>query len=188
MAATSPDPYTLDPRGRAGGDRHVARRNADCAGDQAAMRPVGLAVGRRGAHARLEHGAPIGQALDSFERFASAARVSRTSTSAASAAAVTAPAHGRSVDVRQDVKLDDVANENDDQEQNHRRDVDAAEIRQKVPDRPQHRLGNAIEKFADHGDRLVARIHHMEGDQPRKDCGCDYDPDVKLKGKIDNEK
>ena len=43
---------------------------------------------------------------------------------------------------------DYVLNEDDDQDHDDRRNVDAAEIGQHVADRAQHRLGDAIEKFA----------------------------------------
>src|SRR5579885_364538 len=51
--------------------------------------------------------------------------------------------------VRIDVADDDVLDEQDDQDHDHRRDVDAAEIGQQIADRAQQRLGDAVEKFAD---------------------------------------
>src|SRR3972149_5485958 len=51
----------LDARGGAGDQRDVARWDARRLGDQPAQRLVGLALARRGAHPRLQHGPPVGQ-------------------------------------------------------------------------------------------------------------------------------
>src|SRR5437667_4447707 len=108
--------------------------------------------------------------------------VRRTVTTTPLGAAVQA-ADIRSEDVGQDVERDAVANEDDDQDENDRRDVDAAHRRQHVADRPEHRLGDAVEKFADRCHDRVARIDHVEGDQPRQDGRCDQQPNVELQGK-----
>src|ERR1700722_17505933 len=90
--------------------------------------------------------------------------------------------------VWQDVQRDHVANEHDDQKQDHRRDIDPAEIRQEIADRSQHRLGDAVEKISDHSHDGVARVHHVESHQPGKDRHCDHDPDIELESQIDDEK
>src|SRR5262245_35025551 len=73
--------------------------------------------------------------------------------------------HGRppmqSGHVGQDVKSDHVAEENDDEDQDDRRDVDAAEIGHHIADWPQRRLGDAIEEVRDHCHELVARVDHV---------------------------
>ncbi len=53
--------------------------------------------------------------------------------------------------------------------------------------RPQRRLGDAVEEIRHHADELVARVDHVEGDQPRKDGRCDQQIDIELKGKIDDQ-
>src|SRR5262249_61124015 len=87
----------------------------------------------------------------------------------------------------EDIERDAVANENDDQDQDHRRNIDAAEIGHEVADRPQRRLGDAKEKVADHADDRVADVHHVERDQPGEDRGGDEDPDIELEGEINDE-
>jgi len=66
------------------------------------------------------------------------------------------------------------------QDQDDRRDVDAAEIGQQVPDRPQHRLGDAIEEFADLRDDRIAHIDHVEGHEPAQHGARNEDVDVEL--------
>src|SRR6516164_706133 len=95
--------------------------------------------------------------------------VSRTTTTTPS----TAEQSSSSEHVGEDIERDAVANENDDQDQDHRRNIDAAEIGHEVADRPQRRLGDAKEKIADHADDRVADVHHVERDQPGEDCGGD---------------
>src|SRR5262245_42507446 len=73
---------------------------------------------------------------------------------------------------------DDALDEDDDQDDDDGRDVDAAQVGQPLPDRPQHRLGDAIEEFRHHGDELVARVDHVEGDQPAHDGGRNQNIDV----------
>ncbi len=64
----------LEPRGCAGDDRDASRRNIEGAGDQPAQRVIGLPVGRRGAHPRLEHGTAVGQHVYSVDRITPAPR------------------------------------------------------------------------------------------------------------------
>src|SRR6185312_332314 len=66
----------------------------------------------------------------------------------------------------------------EDQQHDDRRDVDAAEIGQELPDRPQDRLGGAVEEVADHRHRPAIGIDHIEGDQPAHHGGNDDDPPV----------
>src|ERR1700704_5273384 len=80
--------------------------------------------------------------------------VRRTVTTTPSGAAAQA-ANIRSEDVRQDIERDAVANEDDDQDENHRRDVDPAHGRQHVTDRPQDRLGDGVKELADRRHDLI---------------------------------
>src|SRR5450830_276807 len=66
--------------------------------------------------------------------------------------------------VRINVPDDHVFQEQDKQDQDHRRHVDAAEIRQHRADRPQYRLGDAEEELAQHRHHLIAGVDHAEGD------------------------
>src|ERR1700734_2728202 len=92
----------------------------------------------------------------------------------------------RSIDVRQDVKLDHSLNENDDQEQNDRRDINAAEIRHEIANRAERRLGYAIEKIADHRHDLVARIDLVEGDEPGEERHRNHNPHIERESDIDD--
>src|SRR5205814_1602189 len=82
------------------------------------------------------------------------------------------------IDVIDDHPLD----QDDDQEQDDRRNVDPAQIGQKVADRAQHRLGDAIEELGHPGDERVARVDDVEGDQPGEDRRRDDDPNVDIEG------
>src|SRR5271165_3024275 len=59
-------------------------------------------------------------------------------------------------------------------------EVDPAEVGQDAPDRPQHRLGGAIEEVADRPDDAVARVQHAERGQGLEDRGEDHDPEIDL--------
>ena len=52
-------------------------------------------------------------------------------------------------------------------------------------DRPQQRLGNAVEEFADRRHDLVAGIDHVEGDQPGQHRRRDQEPDVDLQNQTE---
>ena len=58
------------------------------------------------------------------------------------------------------------------------RDVDAAEIGQQAPDRPQHRLGQGIEPLPQRADELVVGIDHIERDQPAHHGARNDDVDI----------
>src|ERR1700704_276958 len=82
--------------------------------------------------------------------------------------------------VRVDVVDNHPLDQNDNQEQHDRRNVDATHIGQHGADRTQHRLGYAVKEIPDHRHELVARIDHVEGDQPRQYRRRDDDIDVKV--------
>ena len=50
-------------------------------------------------------------------------------------------------------------------------EIDPTEIGQHVPDRPQHRLSNAIEEIADRPDDPIASVQHAERRQEAEDGG-----------------
>ena len=155
----------LDQRARFAGDIGFARRvvadeNDGKAGHQAVR-------GRQAARFRRHGGAQVGG-----DRLA----VDDSSC------------HGVQNTLGNDVKLDHLLNEYDDQEQYDRRNIDAAEIGQHVADRAQRRVGDAIEKIADHRDDVVARVHHVESDEPGEDRHRDHNPDVDGESDIDDFK
>src|SRR3974390_1714907 len=82
--------------------------------------------------------------------------------------------------VRIDVPDDDVFQEQNDQDQDHRRHVDAAEIGQHRADRPPHRLRDAIQEVPHHVRHLIAGVDHVEGHQPGKHRGRDQEPNINL--------
>src|SRR5215472_2759558 len=84
--------------------------------------------------------------------------------------------------VGKDVQRNAVADENDDEDEDHWRNINAAEIRHHAPDRPQDRLGDAVEEIADRAHDRVADIHHVEGDQPGENRRRDQYPDVYFEG------
>src|ERR1700688_4299380 len=91
--------------------------------------------------------------------------------------------HGTNVmseHVRIDVSNDHVFQQQDEQDQNHRRDVDATEIGHHRADRPQHRFGDAEQKITDHRHHLIAGVDHVEGYQPRQYRGGNQQPYIDL--------
>src|SRR5579884_3747940 len=82
--------------------------------------------------------------------------------------------------VRINVTHNDVFDEQYDEDQDHRRYVDAAEVRQQVANGAQQWLGDPVQKLADHVHRLIARVDDVERDQPRQYRGGDQQPDVNL--------
>src|SRR5438552_10138377 len=88
--------------------------------------------------------------------------------------------------IRINVIDDDALDQEDDQDQDHRRDVDAAEVGHHVADRAQRRLGDAKEELTDTVDERVAGVHHIERNQPRQDRGGDQQPDIELQGEQDD--
>jgi len=71
------------------------------------------------------------------------------------------------------------------QDQDHRRDVDAAEVGQDAPDRPQRRIGDAEEEGERGEDVLVAHVDHVEGREPAQKRGGDEEPDVDREDRVD---
>src|SRR5437016_5701939 len=96
-------------------------------------------------------------------RLALARGVSRTATRTPSSAGVSGVSEE---EVRRNVLDDQITEVIEDQDEDDRRDVDAAEIRQEIADRAQRRLGHPIEKVADHRDRAVVAIDDAKGQQP----------------------
>src|SRR5579871_1259634 len=64
------------------------------------------------------------------------------------------------------------------QDQDHRRDVDAAEIGEQIANGPERGLREAMQHLADVAHDLVIGIDHVEGDEPRKNGRRDQDPDI----------
>src|SRR5664279_2729519 len=102
-------------------------------------------------------------------------------------ASATPPAiadHGRGPpkleNVRVDVPNDHIFQQQNEQDQDHRRHVDAAEIRHYRADRPQQRLGEPVQEVEQHRHHLIAGVDHIEGDQPGQNGGSDQHPDVDL--------
>src|SRR6185437_970840 len=74
----------------------------------------------------------------------------------------------------------------DDQNQNDRRDVEAAEIGHEVADRRQQRFGDSVQELGHGADELVARIHDIERNQPGQDRGGDQQVDVEIEDDQDD--
>jgi hypothetical protein len=92
---------------------------------------------------------------------------------------------GVDVGLGRDEFVQQPAHEEQQQDQDDRRDVDAAEIRQQVADRAQHRLRDPVEHLADLGDNGIAHVHHVEGDEPAQDRTGDEDVDEELNNGIE---
>src|SRR5581483_11917967 len=87
------------------------------------------------------------------------------------------------INVFGEIELDQPEHEEGDD----RRDVEPAHARQPAPDRPEDRLGNAIEKLRDRADELITGIDDVERDQPGQDCRCDQQIDVEIDDLDQNE-
>src|SRR5262249_11530439 len=74
---------------------------------------------------------------------------------------------------RIDIFLDEFLHEHQEQEQNDRRNVDAAKVGQNTTDRPQQRLGQSVEEIPDGTHDFIAKVDHVEGQQPGHDCRSD---------------
>src|SRR5947209_8068356 len=115
-------------------------------------------------------------------RSARARGVRRISTRTPSTAAVRSPsleeAWGKVVNEQAPQK-------HQDQDQDDRRDVDAAEIRQERADRAQRRFGYAIEKIADDRDAAVVAVDDAKGQQPAQHRLRDQQPDIDVDQRID---
>src|SRR5207237_1496318 len=64
------------------------------------------------------------------------------------------------------------------QDQDNRRDVNAAKIREDAPDRPQQRLGHAPQKVSDRRDNAVVSVHDAKSDEPAQHRLGDQQPYV----------
>jgi hypothetical protein len=64
----------------------------------------------------------------------------------------------------------DHPNEDDDQKENNKGNIDAAEIRKPISYRSQQRLRDPVEEIAHDRYHGMAGIHHVEYDQPTQDC------------------
>jgi hypothetical protein len=69
-------------------------------------------------------------------------------------------------------------NEDNDEEQYHRRYVDAAKVGQHITNRTQYRFGQPVEEFGKHVYDLIARVYDVECDQPAQYRHSDDDPHV----------
>src|SRR5437764_4659787 len=115
-------------------------------------------------------------------RSARARGVRRMATRTPSAAAL----RGRSLEEARGKVVDEQApQKHQDQDQDDRRDVDTAEIRQERPDRAQRRLGYAIEKIADDRNAAVVAVDHAKGQQPAQHRLRDQQPNVDVDQRID---
>lgn len=83
---------------------------------------------------------------------------------------------------RQDVQDDQLADKDDRQQQDHRRNVDTAEIGQEPPDRPERGLRQIVENPANGIDDLIARIDDIEGIEPGEDRAGDDHIRVEFQG------
>jgi hypothetical protein len=71
-------------------------------------------------------------------------------------------------------------NEQDDENDDDRRNIDAAKVWEGIADRPQDRLGDPIKKLRDGRDYRIARIDHIERDEPAQDSSRDQNVDIEL--------
>ena len=71
------------------------------------------------------------------------------------------------------------------EEQDDRRNVDAAGVGQEIADRPQERLGQGEEQVPDRADDVVADVDDAEGDQPGQDRAGDDDDLVEIEDRED---
>src|SRR5205823_12232882 len=92
------------------------------------------------------------------------------------------PSDNVGIDVVGNYPLD----EHDDQNQDDRRDIEAAQIGHELSDRRQRRLGDPVQELGHRRDELVARVHDIEGDQPGQDGRSDQKPDVEVKDDNDD--
>lgn len=86
---------------------------------------------------------------------------------------------------RRDRGQDELAQEEDQQQKDDGRNVDAAEVGQKAPDRPQRGFGDPVQEIADRADELVARIDDVEGVEPGEDRRQDDQPPVDVQRQDD---
>src|SRR5690606_12460187 len=89
-------------------------------------------------------------------------------------------------DGRVDVEHDHPLEEEDDEQQDDGRDVDAAEIGQDGTDGPERGLGDLVEEVPDRPHHVVARVDDVEGDQPADDGRGDQEPCVEVEHDHEN--
>jgi len=71
------------------------------------------------------------------------------------------------------------------QDQDDRRDVDPAEVREKRADRAKRRLGQSPQHIADHGYDLVVSIDNAESQEPAQHGLGDEQPNIDSDQRID---
>ena len=78
-----------------------------------------------------------------------------------------------------------IAQENQREDQKHRRQVDAADRGDNRADAPQDRFGDPVEEIPDRVDEPVRSVDHVELDQPAQDDGNDQRPHIKRDDRVD---
>jgi hypothetical protein len=166
------DEDSLDAGSRAAHHRDIAWRYAYCSGDQAGECAIRLAFAGYRGYARPQHSAPVGQAHDPVNRVAAClGRESHGDNQPIGGLRPGPASLHRSISQAVFQIADyDHPNEDDDQEKNNKRDIDAAEIRKQISYRFQQRFCDSIEEIADDRHHGMAGIHHVEYDQPAQDC------------------
>src|SRR5262245_25817802 len=124
------DVQPLDAGGGPSHEAYVAPWDAHDLGDHVAQRNIGLTITRRRLHPYFENSPSIRHDLNAVDCIAAALR--REANDEIHATGNKRPGYGRhrSEYIRIDVPDDDVLEEQDDQDQDHRRDVDPAKIGQ----------------------------------------------------------
>ena len=79
----------------------------------------------------------------------------------------------------------EIADEIQQQDQHHRRQIQPAHVRQQTPDGAQRRFGELVKRVYDHIDDTVRCVDHVEVDQPARDHGEKQDPDIKRDNVVD---
>src|SRR5262245_38797734 len=113
-------------------------------------------------------------------RSARARGVSRTATRTPFGARRSGASH-----VGGDVIEQRLPHKDDDQDQDHRRDIDAAEIRQEIADGSQCRFRHPVQEVADDRDAAVVAIDYAERQKPAEHRLGDQQPDVNFKYRVD---
>jgi len=125
----------------------------------------------------LSTAAPSARCAIPSRRSARARGVSRTTTRTPSAAAHNGPSEAPG-NILDDVVQEQPLEKHQEQDQDDRRDVDTAEIRQKGADRAERRLGHPIQKIADDRDGAVVAVNNAESEQPAQDRLADQEPNI----------
>src|SRR5438270_12119095 len=117
---------------------------------------------------------PSASAISPTRRFAEPRGVSRTRTRTPSRAAAKGKASVGEIFRHFDIE------EAEQQQENDRRDVDAAEIRQEVANGSQRRLGQPVENLAELSDELVIGVDDPECDEPAHHRLRDHHPPIEI--------